>query len=51
MACDQMPDLSIEDFGREVISQWIENRVPVRGSFESDLRCNLRYLNCYLDGK
>ena len=51
MACAQIPDLPIEDFGREVVAKWIENRVPLSGSLELDLRCNLRCLHCYRDGE
>ena len=51
MACAQILDLPIEDFGREVIAKWIENRVLLSGSLELDLRCNLRYLHSFRDGE
>lgn len=51
MACAQIPDLPLDQFGREVIGKWLENRVPLSGSIELDLRCNLRCLHCYRDGE
>jgi radical SAM protein with 4Fe4S-binding SPASM domain len=50
MACAQIPDLPLEQFSRDVVSKWIENRIPLSGSIELDLRCNLRCLHCYRDG-
>jgi MoaA/NifB/PqqE/SkfB family radical SAM enzyme len=38
-------------FGRDIVSKWLENRVPLSGSIELDLRCNLRCLHCYRDGE
>jgi radical SAM protein with 4Fe4S-binding SPASM domain len=51
MACAQIPDLPLDQFGREVVGKWLENRVPLSGSIELDLRCNLRCLHCYRDGE
>jgi radical SAM protein with 4Fe4S-binding SPASM domain len=51
MACPQIPDLPLEEFGRDVINKWLANRVPLSGSIELDLRCNLRCLHCYRDGE
>ncbi|HEY7699459.1 MAG TPA: radical SAM protein, partial [Vicinamibacteria bacterium] len=51
MACAQIPDLPLDQFGRDVVNKWIENRVPLSGSLELDLRCNLRCLHCYRDGE
>ncbi len=51
MACAQIPDLPLDQFGRDVVSKWLENRVPLSGSIELDLRCNLRCLHCYRDGE
>jgi MoaA/NifB/PqqE/SkfB family radical SAM enzyme len=51
MACAQIPDLPLEQFGRHVVNKWIENRVPLSGTLELDLRCNLRCLHCYRDGE
>ena len=51
MACAQIPDLPLDAFGRDVVNKWIENRVPLSGSIELDLRCNLRCLHCYRDGE
>ncbi len=51
MACAQIPDLPLDQFGRDVIGKWLENRVPLSGSIELDLRCNLRCLHCYRDGE
>jgi len=51
MACAQIPDLPLDQFGSEVIGKWLENRVPLSGSIELDLRCNLRCLHCYRDGE
>jgi radical SAM protein with 4Fe4S-binding SPASM domain len=51
MACPQISDLPLEEFGRDVINKWLANRVPLSGSIELDLRCNLRCLHCYRDGE
>ena len=51
MACAQIPDLPLDQFGRDVVNKWIENRVPLSGTMELDLRCNLRCLHCYRDGE
>jgi len=51
MACAQIPDLPLDMFSRDVIGKWLENRVPLSGSIELDLRCNLRCLHCYRDGE
>jgi len=51
MACTQIPDLPLEHFGQEIIGKWLLNRVPITGSLELDLRCNLRCLHCYRDGE
>jgi radical SAM protein with 4Fe4S-binding SPASM domain len=51
MSCAQIPDLPLDLFGMEVVNKWIENRVPLSGSIELDLRCNLRCLHCYRDGE
>ncbi len=50
MACPQIPDLPIETFRREIISKWLANRIPMSGSMELDLRCNLKCVHCYRDG-
>lgn len=51
MACAQIPDLPLEQFSRDLIRKWVENHVPLSGSMELDLRCNLRCLHCYRDGE
>ena len=51
MACAQIPDLPLDVFGRDVVGKWLENRVPLSGTLELDLRCNLRCLHCYRDGE
>lgn len=51
MACAQIPDLPLDQFGRDQINRWIQERVPLSGSMELDLRCNLRCLHCYRDGE
>jgi len=51
MSCTQIPDLPLEQFGRVILGKWLENRVPITGSVELDLRCNLRCLHCYRDGE
>jgi radical SAM protein with 4Fe4S-binding SPASM domain len=51
MSCAQIPDLPLEEFGRDIVGKWLENRVPLSGSLELDLRCNLRCLHCYRDGE
>jgi radical SAM protein with 4Fe4S-binding SPASM domain len=51
MACAQIPDLPLDVFGRDIMGKWLENRVPLSGSIELDLRCNLRCLHCYRDGE
>jgi radical SAM protein with 4Fe4S-binding SPASM domain len=51
MACAQIPELPLDEFSREVVAKWLENRVPLSGSLELDLRCNLRCLHCYRDGE
>ena len=51
MACAQIPDLPLDLFGRDIVGKWLENRVPLSGSIELDLRCNLRCLHCYRDGE
>ena len=50
MACVQIPDLPLEQFGKEKVQKWLQERVPLSGSMELDLRCNLRCLHCYRDG-
>jgi radical SAM protein with 4Fe4S-binding SPASM domain len=50
MACAQIPDLPPELFGRDIVGKWRDNHVPLTGSLELDLRCNLRCLHCYRDG-
>ena len=50
MACVQIPDLPLDQFGKEKVQKWLEERVPLSGSMELDLRCNLRCLHCYRDG-
>ena len=51
MACTQIPDLPLGQFGTDVIGKWLQNKVPITGSLELDLRCNLRCLHCYRDGE
>jgi len=51
MTCTQIPALPLEQFGREKIQKWLQQRVPLSGSMELDLRCNLRCLHCYRDGE
>jgi radical SAM protein with 4Fe4S-binding SPASM domain len=51
MACAQIPDLPLDQFGRDILGKWLEHRVPLSGSIELDLRCNLRCLHCYRDGE
>jgi radical SAM protein with 4Fe4S-binding SPASM domain len=51
MACAQIPDLPLDQFGREVLEKWAKNRVPLSGSMELDLRCNLQCHHCYRDGE
>lgn len=51
MACAQIPDLPLDRFGREVITKWLANRVPLTGTMELDLRCNLQCHHCYRDGE
>jgi radical SAM protein with 4Fe4S-binding SPASM domain len=51
MACAQIPDLPLDQFGREVVDKWLKNRVPLSGSMELDLRCNLQCHHCYRDGE
>ncbi|TDI45207.1 MAG: radical SAM protein [Acidobacteria bacterium] len=51
MACTQIPDLPLDLFGRDQVQKWIEQHVPLCGSIELDLRCNLRCLHCYRDGE
>ena len=50
MACVQIPDLPLQQFGKEKVQKWLQERVPLSGSMELDLRCNLRCLHCYRDG-
>lgn len=50
MACVQIPDLPLQQFGKETLQKWLDERVPLSGSMELDLRCNLRCLHCYRDG-
>jgi radical SAM protein with 4Fe4S-binding SPASM domain len=50
MACHQIPELPLDQFGRDYIRKWSKNRVPINGSIELDLRCNLRCRHCYRDG-
>ena len=50
MACAQIPNLPLEQFGKDIVGKWLQNRVPLTGSLELDLRCNLRCLHCYRDG-
>ena len=51
MACAQIPDLPLDQFSRQQIQKWLTERVPLSGSMELDLRCNLRCLHCYRDGE
>jgi len=51
MACAQIPDLPLDQFGREVVGKWLTERVPLSGSIELDLRCNLQCHHCYRDGE
>lgn len=51
MSCTQIPDLPLDLFGRDIIGKWLQNKVPITGSVELDLRCNLRCLHCYRDGE
>ena len=51
MACTQIPDLPLDQFSREQVQYWLDNHVPLSGSIELDLRCNLRCLHCYRDGE
>src|SRR3990172_8600442 len=51
MSCVQIPDLPTDQFRAETIQKWLDNRVPISGSMELDLRCNLRCLHCYRDGE
>lgn len=51
MACAQIPDLPLDEFGKNVISKWLSSRVPLSGSMELDLRCNLQCHHCYRDGE
>ena len=51
MSCTQIPDLPLEEFGEVILGKWLQNRVPITGSVELDLRCNLRCLHCYRDGE
>lgn len=51
MACPQIPDLPLEEFGKDMLQKWMANRVPLSGSMELDLRCNLKCHHCYRDGE
>lgn len=51
MACAQIPDLPLDQFGSAVLAKFLANRVPLSGTIELDLRCNLRCLHCYRDGE
>ena len=51
MACAQIPDLPLDQFGQAVLAKWARNHVPLSASIELDLRCNLRCLHCYRDGE
>jgi radical SAM protein with 4Fe4S-binding SPASM domain len=51
MACAQIPDLPLEEFGRDLIQKWIASKVPLSGTMELDLRCNLKCHHCYRDGE
>ncbi len=51
MACAQIPDLPLHEFSLDKIAKWNQTRVPLNGSIELDLRCNLRCLHCYRDGE
>ncbi len=51
MACTQIPDLPLDEFGRDQVQYWLDHHVPLSGSIELDLRCNLRCLHCYRDGE
>jgi len=51
MACAQIPDLPLGEFGRDVVGKWLNSRVPLSGSMELDLRCNLKCHHCYRDGE
>ncbi len=51
MACVQIPELPLDQFGKGVVAKWLDGRIPLSGSLELDLRCNLRCLHCYRDGE
>ncbi len=50
MTCVQIPDLGLEQFRRDTVDKWLASRIPLSGSLELDLRCNLRCIHCYRDG-
>lgn len=50
MACPQIPEFSREEFERELVRKWLAERIPLIGSMELDLRCNLKCHHCYREG-
>ncbi len=50
MGCPHIPRLGHDQFRRKLISKWLAQRVPLAGSMELDLNCNLQCVHCYRDG-
>jgi len=48
--CAGIPELSYSEFGELISKKTAGRRVPLKGSLELTLQCNLRCKHCYLDG-
>jgi radical SAM protein with 4Fe4S-binding SPASM domain len=51
MACPLIPDVPADEFRREIIGKWMANHIPLSGTLELDLECNLKCTHCYRDGQ
>jgi MoaA/NifB/PqqE/SkfB family radical SAM enzyme len=47
MDCPHIPSLSYTKFGERFNKQVLKERIPVNGSIELTLRCNLRCAHCH----
>ncbi|MFN2291801.1 MAG: hypothetical protein ACK2UC_11465, partial [Anaerolineae bacterium] len=49
MDCLGCPEITLGEWGEELLAQLGGRRYPLGGSFELTERCNLRCLHCYIN--